>query len=89
MKNELGAKWRRGWICSTDQWSGILAYPTHQRKRGNEGGGGEREREKATHEKIEEKTGDERSIVISEEKSKLIEKVLDIGLCGPEPVLLS
>ena len=31
------------------------------------GGGGER----ATYEKIEEKTGDERSIVISEEKSKL------------------
>ena len=47
---------------------GILTYPTHQRKRGNEGGG---EREKATHEKIEKKTGDERSIVISEEKSKL------------------
>ena len=33
------------------------------------GGGGERE--KATDEKIEEKTGDERSIVISEEESKL------------------
>ena len=32
----------------------ILTYPTHQRKkRGNEGG------ERATHEKIEEKTGDE------------------------------
>ena len=34
---------------------GILTYPTHQgKKRGNEGGGG-----RATHEKIEEKTGDE------------------------------
>ena len=48
---------------------GILTYPTHQRKRGDEGGGGGGER--ATHGKIEEKTGDERSIVISEEKSKL------------------
>ena len=37
------------------------------KERGVTRGGGER----ATHEKIEEKTGDERSIVISEEKSKL------------------
>ena len=34
---------------------GILTYPTHQRKRGVTRGGGKR----ATHEKIEEKTGDE------------------------------
>ena len=39
------------------------------KERGVTRGGGERE--KATHEKIEEKTGDERSIVISEEKTKL------------------
>ena len=41
------------------------------RERGVTRGGGGGEREKATHGKIEEKTGDERSIVISEEKSKL------------------
>ena len=56
MKNELGAKWRRGWICSTDQVSASLRIQRTNEKRGNEGVGvGER----ATHGKTEKKTGDE------------------------------
>ena len=53
MKNELGAKWRRGWICSTDQWSWHPYASNAPKKRGVTRGG------RATHEKIKEKTGDE------------------------------
>ena len=87
MKNELGAKWRRGWVCSTDQWSRHPYIPNAPKERGVPRGGGGRERERATHGKIEEKTGVE-SQLSSVWGEKQAEKVLDISLRGPNPVFL-
>ena len=68
MEDELGAKWRWSLLCSTDQWSGHPYISNAPKKRGlRKGGEGGRARDG----KIEENTEDKKSIVISEEKSKL------------------